>query len=213
MKFAARIARVSRVYLRVGVLLALFGVVQAARPALAADASLSATLMWAALQGHDIVASYSRDRDGVGQLRFREAQGRRNLNITYLVESNKDLVANLGFAGMHQFNGLFVVSLESTTSVVVEVFIYDDRLDTVVEVANTAGRWLPELMYVGEQADPAVGVLRQTANSKGPQPAMICGEKVFMLNQRTRRIEESAIRWNGRGGRENVARLDASCTD
>jgi hypothetical protein len=90
--------------------------------------------------------------------------------------------------------------------------MYDDRLDMIAEVASAAGRWPPELMYWGDTLDPAVGVIRQTANSKGRQPGMICGQKIFKLNQSTNRIEETYVRWTARG-KELVPKLDATCTD
>jgi hypothetical protein len=177
----------------------------------AGDGSVTETVVWPQ-QGRSVVATYSRDRDGAGTLKFREATGRRTLPITWLVDSDKDLVANLTLAGMQHFNGMLVVTLESSTSLVTQIYMYDDRLDMIAEVASAAGRWLPELFYWGDQADPAVGVIRQTSNSKGRQPGLICGQKIFMLNQRTRRIEEAYVRWTPHG-KEPVARLDTACTD
>jgi hypothetical protein len=164
------------------------------------------------LQGRNLVASYSRDRDGAGALKFREATGRRTLPVTWLVESDRDLVANMSLAGMQHFNGMLVVTLESSSGLVTQIYMYDDRLDMIAEVASAAGRWPPELMYWGDQLDPAVGVIRQTSSSKGRQAGMICGQKIFRLNQSTQRIEEAFVRWTPRG-KEPVAKLDASCTD
>jgi hypothetical protein len=177
----------------------------------AGDGSITETVVWPQ-QGRNLVATYSRDRDGAGTLKFREATGRRTLPVTWLVESDRDLIANLNLAGMQHFNGMLVVTLESSAGLVTQIYMYDDRLDMIAEVASAASRWLPELMYWGDQFDPAVGVLRQTANSKGRQPGMICGQKIFRFNQSTRRIEENFFRWTPRG-KELVAKLDPSCTD
>jgi hypothetical protein len=177
----------------------------------AGDGSVTETVVWPQ-QGRNLVATYSRDRDGAGTLKFREATGRRTLPVTWLVESDRDLIANLNLAQMQHFNGMLVVTLESGSGLVTQIYMYDDRLDMIAEVASAAGRWLPELLYWGDQADPAVGVIRQTANSKGRQPGLICGQKLFMLNQRTNRIEETYVRWTSRG-KEPVAKLDAACTD
>jgi hypothetical protein len=177
----------------------------------AGDGSITETVVWP-LQGRSLVATYSRDRDGAGTLKFREATGRRTLPVTWLVESDRDLIANMSLAGMQHFNGMLVVTLESSSGLVTQIYMYDDRLDMIAEVASAGGRWQPELMYWGDQLDPAVGVIRQMANSKGRQPGMICGQKIFKLNQSTNRIEETYVRWTARG-KELVPKLDATCTD
>ncbi|HEU4625731.1 MAG TPA: hypothetical protein VFS52_13255 [Steroidobacteraceae bacterium] len=177
----------------------------------AGDGSITETMVWP-LQGRSLVATYSRDRDGMGTLKFRETTGRRTLPVTWLVESDRDLVANMSLSGMQHFNGMLVVTLESASGYVTQVFVYDDRLDMIAEVASAAGRWQPELMYWGDTLDPAVGIIRQMSNSKGRQPGMICGQKILRFNQSTRRIEETYVRWTARG-KEPVANLDPTCTD
>src|SRR5690349_17082247 len=177
----------------------------------AGDGSVTETVVWP-LQGRSLVATYSRDRDGAGTLKFRETTGRRTLPVTWLVDSDRDLVANMSLAGMQHFNGMLVVTLESSSGLITQIYMYDDRLDMIAEVASAAGRWPPELMYWGDTLDPAVGVIRQTSNSKGRQAGMICGQKVFRLNQSTKRIEEAYLRVTPRG-REIVPKLDAGCTD
>jgi hypothetical protein len=179
--------------------------------AYAGDGSVTETVVWP-LQGRSLVATYSRDRDGAGTLKFREATGRRSLPVTWLVESDRDLIANMSLSGMQHFNGMLVVTLESSSGLVTQIYMYDERLDMIAEVASAAGRWQPELMYWGDQLEPAVGVIRQAANSKGRQPGMICGQKIFKLNQSTNRIEESNVRWTALG-KEPVAKLDPACTD
>jgi hypothetical protein len=208
--FTARNALVSRSHVRwIG--LSAVVALQLVATARAGDGSISETLVWAR-EGRDIVATYSRDRDGAGTLRFRDLQGRRNLPVTYVVESDKDLIANLSLAGMQHFNGLFVVTLESATGFVTQLYTYDEPRETVTEVASAGGRWLPELMYFGEQAVPAVGILKQQANSKGRQPQLICGEKIYTYDQAAGRVEEISVRWTNRG-RGDPGKLDASCVD
>lgn len=177
----------------------------------AGDGSITETMVWPS-EGRNLVATYSRDRDGAGTLKFREASGRRTLPVTWLVESDRDLIANMTLSSMQHFNGMLVVTLESPTGLVTQIYMYDDRLDMIAEVASAGGRWPPELMYWGDQLDPAVGVIRQTSNSKGRQLGLICGQKIFRLNQSTRRIEETYERWTPRG-KEPVAKLDITCTD
>ncbi|HVY82858.1 MAG TPA: hypothetical protein VG994_17850 [Steroidobacteraceae bacterium] len=177
----------------------------------AGDGSITETLVWP-LQGRSLVATYSRDRDGTGTLKFRDATGRRTLPVTWLVQSDRDLVANMSLSGMQHFNGMLVVTLESASGYVTQIYVYDERLDMIAEVASAAGRWQPELMYWGDTLDPAVGIIRQMSNSKGRQPGMICGQKILRLNQSTRRIEETYVRWTARG-KEQVANLDPTCTD
>lgn len=186
----------------------MLAMMQAAR---AGNGAMTETLVWKQ-PGRDIVVSYSRDRDGDSGLRFREYQSRHNLPITFLVDSDKDLLANLSLAGMQDFNGMLVVSLETATGYVVLAFLYDDRLDVVTEVATASGRWLPELLYYGDQADPAFGILRQQTGSKGRQAALICGEKIYVLDPRARRIQEVNSRWTPRGRTDGIT-LDANCTD
>jgi hypothetical protein len=210
MTFTARNALVFVTGTRWAVLCLMFSMVLMPA-AYAGDGSITETVVWP-LQGRSLVATYSRDRDGAGTLKFREATGRRTLPVTWLVESDRDLVANMSLSGMQHFNGMLVVTLESSSGLVTQIYMYDDRLDMIAEVASAAGRWPPELMYWGDQFDPAVGVIRQTANSKGRQAGMICGQKVFRLNQSTKRIEEAYLRVTPRG-REIVPKLDAACTD
>jgi hypothetical protein len=180
----------------------------------AGDGSITETLVWEQQgQGHDIAVSYSRDRDGMGKLQFRELQRRGNLPITYLVESNKDIVKNLSVAAMQAFDSLFVLTLKTDTGYLVQVFMYDDKLETITEVANTGGHWLPELIYFGDQADPAVGVLKQQSNSRSRSPSLVCGERIYVLNQRTRRVEEVMGRWANHGRGEVPGKADPQCVE
>lgn len=208
MMFTARNALVSRLRMRwIGLITV--AAIQLSGVAVAGDGSVSEVLVWAQ-EGPDIIATYARDRDGLGYLRFRE--GRRSLSVNWLVESDKDLIANMSLASMQHFNGLFVVTLESASGYVIQIYTYDEARETVNEVASTNARWLPELMYFGDQADPAVGVMRQQANSKGKQPALLCGQKIFTYNRSARRVDEISMRWS-RGVRGEVGKLDASCVD
>ena len=208
MIFTARNALVSRLRAR-WVWMSAVAVLQLSQSAWAGDGSVSETLVWA-MEGRDIVAIYSRDRDGAGNLRFRE--GRKSLSVTYLVESDKDLVANLALSGMQHFNGLFIVTLESSSGFVVQIYTYDEARESVIEVASTGSRWHPELFYWGDQADAAVGVLKQQSNSKGKQPAQICGEKVYTFSRAARRVDEMSFRWTNRG-RGEPGKLDALCME
>jgi hypothetical protein len=209
MMFTAGNALVSRSCKR-WVVLSVVVVLQLAGTAVAGDGSLSETLVWAH-EGQNVVATYSRDRDGAGTLRFREQQGRKSLPISWLVESDKDLVANLALASMQQFNGLFVVTLESSSGLVVQVYTYDEARSSITEVASTSGRWPPQLLYYGDQADPAVSMLKQQGSSKGRQPGLICGEKVYTYNRAARRVDEISVRWTARG--REPGKLDANCVD
>lgn len=209
MMFTAGNALVSRLRKR-GVGLSLVVLLQLTGTAVAGDGSVSETLVWAQ-EGQDLVATYSRDRDGVGTLRFREQNGRKSLPVSWLVDSDKDLVANLALASMQHFNGLFVVTLESSSGLVVQVYTYDEARESVTEVASTSGRWAPQLLYYGDQADPAVSMLKQQGSSKGRQPGLICGEKIYTYNRTARRVDEINVRWTSRG--RETGKLDANCVD
>ena len=181
----------------------------------AGDGSITETIVWSQQgQGRDIAVSYSRDRDGVGKLQFRELQRRGNLPVTYLVESNKDIVKNLAVVSMQPFEQLFVLTLKTDSSYIVQMFTYDERLAIVTEVANANGHWLPELVYFGDNGDPAVGILKQQQGStKSRSAAMVCGERMFVFNQRTSRMEEVMGRWNNRGRGETPGTVTANCTE
>lgn len=180
----------------------------------AGDGSITETIVWEQPgQGRDIAVSYSRDRDGAGKLGFRALQRRGNLAITYLVESNRDIVRNLSVVAMQPFDSLFVLTMKTDSGYIVQVFTYDERLDIITEVANASGHWMPELIYFGDQADPAVGILKQQGSTKSRSASLICGEKIYVLNQRTRRVEEVMGRWSNRGRGELAGKPDAQCTE
>jgi hypothetical protein len=195
-------------------LAALFAI-QCAPAVQAGDGSITETIVWAQSgEGRDIAVSYSRDRDGMGKLQFRELQRRGSLPIAWLVESNRDIVRNLAVTAMQPFGDLFVVTLKTDSAgYIVQVFTFDDRLDVINEVVNTNGQWMPELIYFGDQADPAIAILKQQAGVRAPSAAAICGEKIYVLNQRTRRIEEMMGRWANRGRGEVSMKPDSQCTE
>src|SRR5689334_396821 len=195
-------------------LVALFAI-QCAPAVRAGDGSITETIVWEqSAQGRDIAVSYSRDRDGMGKLQFRALQRRGTLPITFLVDSNKDIVRNFAVAAMQPFGDLFVLTLKTDSSgYIVQVFTYDDRLDMVNEVVNTNGHWMPELIYFGDQADPAIAILKQQSGIRTPSAQAICGEKIYVLNQRTRRIEEMMGRWANRGRGEVAVKPDTQCTE
>jgi len=168
-----------------------------AQVARAGDGSVPETVVWE-LPGRDIVASYSKDRDGGGgKMRFRDVQSRKMLNVNFLLENDKNIIADLALVGMQDFDGMFIVTLETAAGYVVQIFVFDERNSVVNEVATDGGRWLPEMIHLGDQAEPAVGLLRQPMSSKQKDPQLICGERFYVL--RPRGIEKIEGKWGSRG--------------
>lgn len=177
----------------------------------AGDGSVTETIVWKQ-QGAPIVVSYSRDRDGVGRLLFKNAASRKIMPVAYHVESDKDFAKNLTVASMQSFNDLFVLTLETSSGYLIQIFMHDEQQGAVVEVATTSGWWQPEFMYFGDQGFPAIGVPRQPPSSKAPERALVCGEKIFVFNPEARRIEEVNSSWADRGRKEGIGRFDPPCS-
>ena len=129
-----------------------------------------------------ISVSYSLDKKGIGSLSFLDSTSNNKIKVKYLSAIDEDVIKDLRLTGMQSFNGLFIVTLETATSFLVEVFVYDKSSEIVKQVVSDGGHLQPELIYYKDSDHPAIGIPKLTNDSRLAS-RIICGEKIYVFDK------------------------------
>jgi hypothetical protein len=171
---------------------------------------VDATIVWAAARA-DIRVSYVRDHEGVGSLQFEDVATLKPLTVKYVAEGGESGIADMRLAGISQFNDILIVDMETATGFLIKAFLYDGKAMEVRQVVNSGSRRLPELLYFGDAASPAIGVLDVQVNSH-VQGGMICGETFYVYDAQGQHMREVKGEWKGPGSEATPKSPKDLCT-
>lgn len=147
------------------------------------------------VDGFEIMAMHLPGDNNGYHLKFIDRNTGKNIDVKYLSLNDKGDIEDLHLVGMQVFNNMFVVTLETATSFLSKVFLYDKKYNHVIQIINDGSRVQPEFMYYGEFGSAAIGFPRMTLDSKS-SIRFICAESIYFFDKKNQRIDRVNIKKN-----------------